>query len=389
MKTLITNKRAFVILAVLLASLLVFFSSFKITSKKMEDDAKKEVQEYLDVEMTEETENLGEGLEDEIEAYIEEDISELDITEETETIEEAESKEETEVFEETEEDSSEALPFTGKEYGENELKIGFITDIHAKSNSGKSRDIRIIKEIFKERINYFTEEMNNDFGPDFIVINGDVIEGTGRDEEVGSGELRSVKKLFDKTAIPKYWVLGNHDLRAVDKDTWKKSLEIDYLVKSFDVRNYRIIIMDSNYDKSNNDIRPGEYYTRGNVSAKQIEWLEKELKTDKKKVVFIHHPPIWSVDVRSNSGLPLNALKLQKVFKDNNVTAVFSGHIEDFYFDKIDDVKYFVFPGVVKNEKYQGTFAELNFKDEEVEINVSYIGGNDKYRKINLKEIIE
>ncbi len=389
MKTLITNKRAFIILVVFLISLLVFFSSFKITSKKVWVDEKEDIQERLDVEITEENEDLEEGLENEIEAYIEEDISELDIIEETEMIEEVESKEEVEEFEESEEGFLEALPLASKEYGENELKVGFITDIHAKSNAGKSRDMRIIKEIFKERINHFTDEMNNNFNPDFIVINGDVIEGTGRDGEVGSGELSSVKKLFDKTLIPKYWVLGNHDLRAVDKDTWKKSLGIDYLVKSFDVRNYRIIIMDSNYDKSNNDIRPGEYYTRGNVSAKQIEWLKKELKTDKKKVVFIHHPPIWSVDVHSNSGLPLNALKLQKVFKDNNVTAVFSGHIEDFYFDKIDEVKYFVFPGVVKNEKYQGTFAELNFKDEEVEINVSYIGGNDKYRKINLKEIIE
>ena len=388
MKTLITNKRALVILVILSFLALVFFLNSRTTETEDEDSSGRDisnVQDRLDAEITEESEGLEEGLEDEIEGYIEEDISELDVNEE-------EGEEEVN-GEEGEAREGEAdfpvLPFTRKNYPQNELRIGFMTDLHAGSNAGESRSDRIIKEFFRESVNHFIREMNDKFFPDFLLLNGDVIEGTNWDQEVGSGELRSIKKLFDQTLIPKYWVVGNHDLRAVNKYFWKKSLEIDYLTKSFDVRDYRIIILDSNFDPERGDIEPGKYYTRGLVSREQIKWLEKELETDKKKIVFIHHPPLWSVDVRSNSGLPLNALALQEVFREGGVSAVFAGHIEDFYYDKIDGVKYFVIPGVKKNKKYQGTFAEISFRDDKVEMDVNYLGSNGQYRKVNIKELVE
>lgn len=346
-------------------------------------DQSNEKADRLDVEIIEESENIDEVLEDEIEGYIEDDISDLEIKEE-----ESEDIEDDQVVAS---DSAEVavLPIFQREKRDNELRIGFMTDIHAKSNAGASRSDRVIKPIFKERINYFIEKMNNEFIPNFILLNGDVIEGTGRDNIVGMGELVSVKRLFNRTQIPKYWVAGNHDLRPVNKDGWKKALEIDYMDKSFDVGDYRIIILDSNYDDEGNHVDPENYYTRGSITKKQLEWVENELKTDKKKIVFIHNPPLWDVDVRSNSGLPKNALEIQKVFSQNNVMAVFSGHIEDFFYDKIDGVKYFVLPGVIKSEKYQGTFAEIEIIDDKIEMDVSYVGNNGKYRKINIKEIVK
>jgi len=51
-------------------------------------------------------------------------------------------------------------------------------------------------------------------------------------------------------------------------------------------------------------------------------------------------------------------------------------------------VRYFVLPGVVKNEKYQGTYAEIKIENDRIELDVSYLK-NDKYRRLNLKEILD
>lgn len=386
MKKFIIEKDALIASLVIGAIVFLIFLVYFYPNNNTEDKGRvsENMVNRLDVEIVEESENIDEALEEEIEGYIEDDISDLEIKEEKND----EDVEKDEVVA-SDSDEIDVLPIFEREKKDNELRIGFMTDIHAKSNSGTSRSDRVIKPIFKDRINYFIEKMNNEFIPDFILLNGDVIEGTGRDSEVGSGELVSVKRLFDKTQIPKYWVVGNHDLRPVSKDDWKKSLGIDYLDKSFDVGDYRIIILDSNYDDEGNHVDPDNYYTRGSITEEQLDWVDDALKTDKRKIVFIHNPPLWDVDVRSNSGLPKNALEIQKVFSQNNVTAVFSGHIEDFFYDKIDGVNYFVLPGVIKSEKYQGTFAEIEIIDDKIEMDVSYIGNSGKYRKINVKEIIE
>lgn len=346
-----------------------------------------EIIEKIDVEISE-SELMSDDLESEIEGYLEDDVSSLDVNNEEQN-DRVNEEEEVALDGNITQPSPSILPLVKRENGPDELRIGFMTDPHIKSNSGPGgKGDRILKPFFVGVLSYFIERMNNVFVPDFLIINGDVIEGTGRDNIVGFGELSSTRKLFDRTLLPKYWVVGNHDLRAVNKKEWMDSLGIDYLYKSFDVRNYRIIILDSNFDEEDKDIVPGKYFTRGNVSKKQIDWLEKELETDKKKIVFIHNPPLWNVDVRDNSGLLLNALELQEIFQKNKVTAVFSGHIEDLYYDKIGGVKYFVLPGVIKNEKYQGTFAEISIVGDKIELDVSYKVG-EKYRRLNLKEILD
>ena len=249
------------------------------------------------------------------------------------------------------------------------LKIGLMTDLQARSSTGKMRSDRIIKEEFMEPLNTFLSHMTEKFQPDFLVQNGDIIEGTGRDGEVGSGELRSIKRIHDEVGIPVKWVIGNHEVRAVTKEEYLQALEIDYLYKYEDIGDYRIVIIDSNFDEQDRDIIPGDYYTRGKVSQEQMQWLEEEaLKTDKKKIVFIHHPPVWNIPNKENDGLPLNALELRSLFAKNDVTAVFAGHIEQLYTEEVDGVKYYVLPGVVKSDEYKGTYYTISINGDNVEL---------------------
>lgn len=267
-----------------------------------------------------------------------------------------------------------------------ELKIGFVTDIHARSNSDGVEG-RALKIFFRDGINYFLEQMNQKFKPDFIVANGDIIEGTNRSSDIGKSELSTVKNLFDRTAVPKYWVVGNHDLRSVKKSQWKKSLGIDYLYEAFEVGGYKIIILDSNFTAEDEDIKPDVYNTRGRVSEEELAWLEKELDaTGKYVVVFIHHPPLWNVDLRGNGSMPGNAPTLQEIFSRRKVLAVFAGHFEDLFVNESGGVKYFVLPGFIKNEKYQKTFSEITLRNGEIIIDMTYLADEKNYQTVRITE---
>ncbi|MBP9727761.1 MAG: metallophosphoesterase [Candidatus Moranbacteria bacterium] len=266
-----------------------------------------------------------------------------------------------------------------------ELRIGFVTDTHVMSSGVGSA--RVLGKKYQDRLSYFIEHMNNVFGADLLIVNGDIIEGTRQPSEIGIAELSLVKKIFQRTSIPTYWVLGNHDLRSVTKKQWRSALGIDYEYTAFDVKGYRIFIVDSNFMVDDQNVAPGRSLTRGNVSQEQLEWLDKELKKTKKKpIVFVHHPPLRNINSKINEGLLKNALDLQRVFTEHGVMAVFMGHIEDLYYEKTGLVQYFVLPGLVKHPTYQGAFAEILFSGNTVEVDVSYLKNDGTYRTVQMKQ---
>lgn len=261
-----------------------------------------------------------------------------------------------------------------------DLRIGFMTDIHADSTVVGTA--RILKEDYQKEIDYFISQMNNEFGPDFIITGGDLIEGTKVPADQGMHELGLVKSAFGKTAIPSYHTIGNHDLRSVSKSQWKQIF--GYINTSFVFGDYKIIIVDSNYDSDDKNIRPGLYYTRGNVAQEQVRWLKAQLRdTDKKTIVFIHHPPLRDIDSRNNDGLLKNAEELQGLFEKYKTVAVFSGHIEDLYYNKNNGVKYYVIPGTTKHPKYSGSFAEIRINGGSADVSLNYISGAG-YKKIKV-----
>lgn len=188
--------------------------------------------------------------------------------------------------------------------------------------------------------------------------------------------------------IGRYWVIGNHDLRSVSKNQWKSSLGINYLHRKIEIGDYDIFIVDSNFTAEDSDVKPGKDYNRGNVSEDELEWLEKELKkSSKKKIVFMHHPPLSGTPSVPSSNALRNASAVQKILSENDVIAVFSGHTEDFYRKKIGGVEYFIFPGMTKNPKYQGNFLEITLKKRGVSAGMYYLepGSETEYNKIKIK----
>lgn len=334
--------------------------------------------EAIDVEIVSEEKSLmNDNEEKAVEKVIEDDVEELSVNEEPEET----------IIKKTDKKKTEPLVFPAPLKRKNDpgtLRIGFMTDLHVQSIGGLGKSL---DDFYVEKMNYFAEKMNNIFSPNFILLNGDIIEGTRTNSEIGNKELSLVKNIFDRTMIKKYWVAGNHDLRSVDKKQWMSALDIDYMSKSFDVGGYKIIILDGNFTKEDLDVGPGINYTRGKVSQKQVEWLRKELeKTSKKTIVFMHYPPLRDIDAKINLGLLYNTRELQDIFSHYGVLAVFSGHIEDVYYQEIGGVNYFVSPGMVKYPKYTGAFSEITIQGKKISITLNYLLDGGKYRSVKIEK---
>ena len=259
------------------------------------------------------------------------------------------------------------LPAPKVKNEKNKLKIGFITDLHV--TSLPYGNVRVMDDFNRKSIDYFIRRMNDVFKPNFIVINGDVIEGTSRPAEIGMEELSQCRDIFNQTTLKKYWVVGNHDLRSVTKSQWKQALGINYTNKSFDINNYRIIILDSNFFyKDDSDIKPGKAFLRGLVSTEKREWLRKELESsEKKKIIFMHHPLISP----GKSALS-KAGEIKALLEPGNVIAVFSGHTEELFRQNVDGVEYFIIPGPSKNQSYPGSFTEITLDDLDISVKLHY-----------------
>lgn len=269
-------------------------------------------------------------------------------------------------------------------YPDAKLSFGLINDIHALAkNYGGGY---VLSPRYKLTVEEFTETMRDDFKPDFMVANGDVIDGTYQEPNEGMAILGMLKTIFEKAGMPAYWVIGNHDLRSLSDEQWLSALEIDYLDKAFFVGDYKIILMDSQYSSGGRIEGDDEKSSDGILfSDKQKKWLEKELQNTRKiPVVFMHNPPFEYIDNKPCGASAQEAAYLQDMFARYHVAAVFAGHIEKLFHQKIGGVDYYVLPGIKKNGVYFGTFSEITMTRRHAEVDLFYrdAANNEKIERV-------
>ena len=271
------------------------------------------------------------------------------------------------------------------------LKIGLITDTHVRPRRVNREDRRESAErrlSTKEMsvFNEFTEKMGQ-FNPTLIIHLGDVIEGTHDPVFLGMTGLRLVKKALTKNKVPIYWVLGNHDLRSVNRDQFKKALEIDYLNKSFDYGDYRLIFLDANYKGSGGE----EKIYSGMIPKETLDWLKKELTTEKQTLIFLHQAvfkqPLPAEGGRQKVSIG-NVEEVRKIFAKYRVKAVFNGHIEVRHFEEDKGVRYYSLTGTKKSKTYPGSFYELTVDKGVPQLKMFYADeyGGKKYQEVNFED---
>jgi predicted phosphodiesterase len=204
----------------------------------------------------------------------------------------------------------------GQAFAEN-IKFIQVTDVHLNDNN----------EYSKKVLESAVEDINNQQGISFVVFTGDNI-GSPREEN-----LRSFLRLVSKLNVPYYIVLGNHD---VYKSNGLSKVRYFELVKShkflfhqrkpnykFKKNGFVFLLVDGA-----KEVIPG---TVGYYRKDTLDWVEKELRKNKRKdVVIFQHFPVEYPEISESRIKSHKTYKVEEyqalLEKHTNVLAVVSGH---------------------------------------------------------------
>jgi len=181
-----------------------------------------------------------------------------------------------------------SLPFTF-------IAIGDTQDKDPKDTSGSEIFALLIQQI-------------NELQPDFVIHLGDVSDrGTAYELDRFDDLIAELEPLLVTVA-------GNHDTKSRRKLFGERYVEpnsstnlMDY---SFDYGGVRFIIVDNS-----------DYY----VTREQLDWLERQLQTSKRKIVSMHCPPDYGR--WKDMGGMYSPEAFMRLMKAHEVDLVYCGHI--------------------------------------------------------------
>lgn len=245
------------------------------------------------------------------------------------------------------------------------FKIGFVTDWEYGDKQRLKQKITSEAPIELRRVvRYFNET----FHPDLIVGGGDYIESSNAKPERAKEQLREMNEIYAQAVAPRMYAFGDHDFRSLTQAEVIAALDIRATHEYRDVGDWRIIVIDPNFNKEN-EHRNAKQYVFGHMSPKELSWLEATLQTDRPVIVFSHYSPI---PIPNSKGQYIenidNASEVRKILEQSKrVAAVFSGHNPMGYYEERSGIHYFVIDTLV-NRKSMGSFATIEaryLKDED------------------------
>lgn len=185
------------------------------------------------------------------------------------------------------------------------MKIIQITDLHIDVEGELPFDIDVRRNFLKI-INKVKA-----LAPDHLVISGDLCYRDG-DETI----YQWIKEVVDATEISYSVISGNHD----NSNMMAKVFELEHLMTDDElffakkIGKTTLLFLDS---------------SQGAHSAKQLNWLKRQLKNAKGELfVFMHHPPILAgVPFMDNKYALQDIDAIQEIFFSypNNIN-IFTGH---------------------------------------------------------------
>ena len=260
-----------------------------------------------------------------------------------------------------------------------ELKIGFITDWEYgyKKDIGDKLTNQAPVELEKA-VKYLNEE----YRPEMVISGGDMVESSMSRTETTKIQLNKINEIFSRLDARRGYVMGNHDLRDLTKEEVRKILGIDYNHAYFDLGDWRLVLMDTNFDKKDYSDMGPDYYVDGYVPPSEYTWLSEALATDRPTMIFSHHSPIPNIDNKNLSRRDDVRAFLER-FK--NVILVVSGHDPTCKLEESNGIYYFIANNLVDN-KALGSFATMTFQynrySRKAEIEIKHHGAHQEEFKI-------
>lgn len=193
-----------------------------------------------------------------------------------------------------------------------------------------------------ERVENSLREVLSLSGDNLIVSVGDNVDASEyyADQEKATalrGEYKA--KLLEIVGDRKIlWANGNHD-----RETYLSGKEY----YSWDENNWRFIIIHTT-----------------DVEGDQYAWLIEQLKTEKNKIIVMHHP----VFKQGKKDIVTGYQPLVELFRDNNVKYVLSGHWHaDKYERNLDGVVYKAIQGLTVYGKTHNETLNLEYRKIDTE----------------------
>jgi len=233
-----------------------------------------------------------------------------------------------------------------------ELKLLFITDIHANSDP----------QVRSALSNTLQSIAAHTF--DLTVCGGDLIhEGLVVDKKTVAGYWKTYQDFRKEIRGEKLPVIGNHDLFLTDdsktgKELYLEQMKLEKSYYSFDAGGYHFLMLDS--VSFNSETK--EY--RGQIDPEQLEWIREDLSKVKKEtpLIVVTHLPLLSVRYQITDGATLpapenrvlvNNREVLELFKGRNLILVLQGHLH-VYEEILWNGTLFITGGAVSGGWWQG-----------------------------------
>lgn len=220
----------------------------------------------------------------------------------------------------------------------------------------------------------------NSWDPDFVIETGDLLSSDGcfggcsENKTQNEALLDAAEALYDNLTMDRHYVLGNHDLLLLTKTEFFSHVGGSQNYYYQDYGDYRIIVLDAQYDEFDEDDAPSD----GRISTAELAWLENiALNTTKKCLVFTHQP--LNDGNFSSSFVITNASTVRdKLEAAGNVIAAFHGHIHfQDYTEVINGIPYYSVRSNI------GDYAENSYGKVSVWGRTIVIDGNDSQAAYN------
>ncbi len=241
------------------------------------------------------------------------------------------------------------------------LKIGFTNDWeYGPRKKLKHKLTAQAPTELQKAVDFF----NNEYKPDIVIGGGDYIESSAIKKEDAKRELQEINGIFKGVQAPRLYALGNHDMRSLTKEEVRAVLEIPENHSFKDIGDWRVVVLDTNFNKEDDSDRAEKNYVTGYVSRAELEWLKNALDTERPVIVFSHHSPIsvpradgltWVINITNENDVRA-ALE-----ERGNVVAVISGHNPQSYYEERNGIHYIIVDTMV-HEDALGSFATIDLE---------------------------
>lgn len=197
---------------------------------------------------------------------------------------------------------------------------------------------------------------------DHLFVLGDLIEDA-ESAAADEANVERVHELFERPSIPVTYLLGNHDVINLSRDTLSTILGQERFYGSIDFGDNSVIFLDSTSG--------GPEHPHGRLGPAQRSWLDDALRTCDDPLILCHHP-LGDFDLSENvwfSEYPEQAFLLDRedvldtLVDEGSAQGTISGHIhqtERTTFRGLSHVSANAFSKEVPDNPVAGTFVEVD-----------------------------